>query len=76
MFPHAKNVKRELQNIGAKIRRNSAYSGDESGKGDVFLFFFSGHGLNVPDEDGDESDGEDEAFATPDGDVREPNCVQ
>lgn len=57
MFPHAGNVCREMQKMGKKCK-----------KGDIFIFFYSGHGLNVPDLDGDESDGEDEAFACPDAD--------
>mmetsp|Transcript_83415 Transcript_83415/g.236419 ORF Transcript_83415/g.236419 Transcript_83415/m.236419 type:complete len:240 (-) Transcript_83415:144-863(-) len=36
--------------------------------GDWFLWFFAGHGVNVPDHTGDEQDGFDEAFVTPDKD--------
>lgn len=54
-FPLKNNIRRELKTIGQRC-----------GENDLFFFFFSGHGLNVPDEDGDEADGEDEAFATPD----------
>lgn len=53
-FPLKKNIKREIHAIGKRCHKD-----------DVFVFFFSGHGLNVPDEDGDEEDGEDEAFAVP-----------
>uniref|UniRef100_A0A7S4V879 Peptidase C14 caspase domain-containing protein n=1 Tax=Alexandrium monilatum TaxID=311494 RepID=A0A7S4V879_9DINO len=34
--------------------------------GDWFFWFFAGHGVNVPDKTGDEQDGFDEAFVTPD----------
>lgn len=54
-FPLKNNVRNEIKEMGSRC-----------GPNDVFFFFFSGHGLNVPDEDGDEEDGEDEAFATPD----------
>ncbi|CAD7951979.1 unnamed protein product [Amoebophrya sp. A25] len=61
-FPHVRNVRREIKQMGGRCV-----------SGDVFIFFYSGHGLNVPDKDGDEADGEDEAFATPDreGDLTE-----
>mmetsp|Transcript_56708 Transcript_56708/g.122064 ORF Transcript_56708/g.122064 Transcript_56708/m.122064 type:complete len:290 (-) Transcript_56708:40-909(-) len=38
--------------------------------GDWFVWFFAGHGVNVPDATGDEVDGFDEAFVTPDNDGR------
>lgn len=40
--------------------------------GDVIYFHFSGHGSNVPDQDGDEADGRDEIFCTTDLDWRDP----
>nr|QZB49251.1 metacaspase [Prorocentrum minimum]QZB49252.1 metacaspase [Prorocentrum minimum] len=33
---------------------------------DWFFWFFAGHGINVPDHRGDEADGFDQAFVTPD----------
>mmetsp|Transcript_149957 Transcript_149957/g.272699 ORF Transcript_149957/g.272699 Transcript_149957/m.272699 type:complete len:294 (+) Transcript_149957:92-973(+) len=32
--------------------------------GDYFIFFYAGHGANIPDDDGDEPDGQDEALCT------------
>ncbi|CAD7967537.1 unnamed protein product [Amoebophrya sp. A120] len=66
MFPHARNIAREIKQMGKRMK-----------PGDLFLFFYSGHGLNVPDKDGDEADGEDEAFATPDfeGDLVEDEVL-
>ena len=37
---------------------------DRVDENDIALFYFGGHGLRKDDEDGDESDGEDEAIAT------------
>jgi hypothetical protein len=31
---------------------------------DTFIFYYAGHGTGVPDENGDEEDGQDEAFCT------------
>lgn len=33
--------------------------------GDWFVWFFAGHGISVPDKNGDEADGMDEAFVVP-----------
>eukprot|EP00747_Dinoflagellata_sp_TGD_P140983 gnl/TRDRNA2_/TRDRNA2_176074_c0_seq1.p1 gnl/TRDRNA2_/TRDRNA2_176074_c0~~gnl/TRDRNA2_/TRDRNA2_176074_c0_seq1.p1 ORF type:complete len:280 (+),score=60.52 gnl/TRDRNA2_/TRDRNA2_176074_c0_seq1:136-975(+) len=35
---------------------------------DMFIFFYSGHGAGMPDQDGDEVDGMDEAMCLPDAD--------
>lgn len=51
--------------VAAKIQRVAS----RCKKGDYFIFFYAGHGANVKDVDGDEDDGQDEAFCfvTPDG---------
>lgn len=41
-------------------------------KGDVLLVHFSGHGSNVPDDDGDEADGRDEILCPTDLDWKNP----
>src|SRR5262245_1686310 len=38
----------------------------DSKKGDVALLHYSGHGSNVPDDNGDESDGRDETLCPTD----------
>jgi uncharacterized caspase-like protein len=43
-----------LADIGALV--------DSAGTGDYILVFYSGHGTSIPDVDGDESDGYDEAI--------------
>eukprot|EP00747_Dinoflagellata_sp_TGD_P129735 gnl/TRDRNA2_/TRDRNA2_174730_c1_seq5.p1 gnl/TRDRNA2_/TRDRNA2_174730_c1~~gnl/TRDRNA2_/TRDRNA2_174730_c1_seq5.p1 ORF type:complete len:300 (-),score=58.66 gnl/TRDRNA2_/TRDRNA2_174730_c1_seq5:75-974(-) len=48
------NVLRAVQMVGAQC--------DED---DVFFFFYSGHGAPLPDQDGDEEDGNDEAMCLP-----------
>ncbi len=40
--------------------------------GDVAVIYYSGHGAQTPDLDGDESDGRDEAFVTFDAAVNDP----
>merc|ERR1719191_1744343 len=44
---------------------NALYEvGTGCGPNDVLVFFYAGHGTNVPDTNGDEDDGLDEAFCT------------
>lgn len=45
--------------------------GSRCEEGDFFIFNYSGHGANVPDKDGDEDDGKDEALClvTEDGKI-------
>jgi len=40
--------------------------GSTCGPNDTFLFYYTGHGDTMPDQDGDEDDGQDEAMCTPD----------
>eukprot|EP00930_Biecheleria_cincta_P086854 TRINITY_DN760_c0_g1_i5.p1 TRINITY_DN760_c0_g1~~TRINITY_DN760_c0_g1_i5.p1 ORF type:complete len:369 (-),score=82.86 TRINITY_DN760_c0_g1_i5:71-1177(-) len=47
-------------NVIAKIKEVGARCGED----DYFIFYYSGHGSQVPDEDGDEEDGKDEALCT------------
>jgi metacaspase-1 len=56
------------RNIVAAVR--ALVSG--AGKGDVILVHFSGHGSNVPDNDGDEADQRDEILCPTDLDWKSP----
>jgi hypothetical protein len=49
------NMVNAIHQVGAKCDSN-----------DVFVFFYSGHGAPMPDQDGDEDDGMDEAMCLPD----------
>lgn len=45
------NARRLIQNVGARCK-----------PGDYFVFYYAGHGAELPDQDGDEDDAKDEAF--------------
>jgi len=53
------------------VLRVIAEVGSRCEDGDYFIFNYSGHGANVPDKDGDEEDGQDEALClvTPEGKI-------
>jgi hypothetical protein len=48
------------------------------GPDDYFIFYYSGHGTNLPDQDGDEADHQDEAFCLVDdrGQVSFETCLR
>ena len=46
-----------------------------SGPNDVVFFYYNGHGIPVPDNDGDEEDGYDEAICPYDTDVKDGKLV-
>jgi len=56
LFPSKKNILDQLRQIGQQCSPN-----------DYFVWFYAGHGENVPDDPpADEDDGQDEAFVLPD----------
>jgi len=55
------NTQATKENVIANIEK----IGEMADENDTFLFFYSGHGANMPDQDGDEDDGMDEALCLP-----------
>jgi hypothetical protein len=57
---HKENVISHLREIASRCEPD-----------DFFIYFYAGHGANVPDKDHDEDDGQDEALClvTPDGSI-------
>merc|ERR1712070_1249185 len=55
LFPTSTNIMSQMRQMGKRCE-----------PGDFFVFFYAGHGENVPDRPPlDEDDGQDEAFVTP-----------
>jgi len=55
LFPSKPNILKMLRQIGERLNKN-----------DYFVWFYAGHGENVPDAPpGDEADGQDEAYVLP-----------
>ncbi len=55
-----------------RMKKEIAALIDRAKKGDVLYLHFSGHGSNVPDNDGDEADGRDEILCPTDLDWKKP----
>jgi hypothetical protein len=51
--PTKENISRAMASIASRCQPD-----------DTFMFYYAGHGTGVPDESGDEKDGQDEAFCT------------
>jgi hypothetical protein len=51
----------------AAILRALDHAVEQGRPGDSFLFYYSGHGYPVADDNGDEADGQDESLVTADG---------
>merc|ERR1719221_36212 len=51
--------------------------GGQCQEGDIFVYYYSGHGTNLEDQSGDEEDGQDEAFCFVDsqGQVNFHSCM-
>jgi hypothetical protein len=65
-----------LENQGATqeaVLAKIAEVGEQCDDNDIFFFFYSGHGNPMPDQDGDEEDGSDEAMCLP---AEDGNCNQ
>merc|ERR1719158_1480144 len=60
------NLEATQENVLAEIKR----VGELCDENDIFFFFYSGHGNPMPDQDGDEEDGSDEAMCLPYADGR------
>lgn len=54
-----------------RVRKRLESAAKEARAGDLFVFFFSGHGGSLLDNDGDESDGFDETLCLWDGQMRD-----
>jgi hypothetical protein len=67
-FPetHVKQLKSRQATRENLIEAFSTWLIEKPSPGDVVLFYFSGHGTQIPDADGDEKDGEDEALCPAD----------
>lgn len=52
------------------VLRNIANTAKQCRRDDWFVWFWAGHGVNVPDKTGDEASGQDQAFVTPDKEGR------
>lgn len=52
----------DLQATRARIEEELIAMADRAGESDAVVFYYSGHGAQVPDLDGDEDDGWDEAI--------------
>jgi len=62
------------ENVAARIQ----IVGSQCQQDDFFIFYYSGHGTNMDDQNGDEKDGQDEAFCfvTPDGQISYESCMR
>jgi len=56
----------DLDATAARLRKELAALAQKAGPNDAVLFYYCGHGTQIPDLNGDEADGWDEALATAD----------
>jgi len=68
------NLEATKEAVLAEIQR----VGELCDENDIFFFFYSGHGNPMPDQDGDEADGSDEAMCLPfaDGNCNEGSWLR
>lgn len=64
---------RDAEGIKSRVRQEWQWLTAAAAPGDTLVFHFSGHGSNVRDQNGDESDGRDEITCLYDMDFDDPN---
>lgn len=64
---------RDAEGVKSRVRQEWQWLTAGAAPGDTLVFHFSGHGSNVPDQNGDETDGRDEITCLYDMDFDDPN---
>ena len=64
---------RDAEGVKSRVRQEWQWLTAGAAPGDTLVFHFSGHGSNVPDQNGDETDGRDEITCLYDIDFNDPN---
>jgi hypothetical protein len=63
----------DAEGVKSRVRQEWQWLTAGAAPGDTLVFHFSGHGSNVPDQSGDETDGRDEITCLYDMDFDDPN---
>jgi len=64
---------RDAEGVKSRVKQEWQWLTAGAAPGDTLVFHFSGHGSNVPDQNGDEADGRDEITCLYDMDFDDPN---
>ena len=71
--PEDIHLLKDAEGVKSRVRQEWQWLTAGAAPGDTLVFHFSGHGSNVPDQNGDETDGRDEITCLYDMDFDDPN---